>query len=189
MGTNQWGGVGAYRLQDERTTNIPMSFPMTRMGFPAVLSFLNTAILAATDTTWCTTNSRGLNCGAYTWLSQYDGGGFEAFIRIHDDWTPTPVRLYWQGSYFASGTPLHTCWAWVTQLQSTTINNDSAYPCVKATVSTNSPAWQGFYETTWAEYPDRYWYYDTTFDNVDTQPVLTPRVVMLKEVYFTEQFQ
>jgi hypothetical protein len=190
MDLNQWPGVGVYRPIDDHGTNISMSTGPWYMGYAAKDTLVNVAILAGTDSTWCPGSPRGIACGAYTWPSPSYSGGFESFIRYSEEWLflGGPYNFYWQGSFFNTGTPLHTCFAWATQL-TVTANDTAPYACAKTAPSGYSSAWQGFMGVTWSQAPTRYWYYDTTFDNVDNLPVLTPRVVMLNEVYFTQQFQ
>ena len=169
MNTDQWAGVGAYRLQDERSTQPAAN------GFGAFPTIVNAAFLAGNDQTWCPGNPSGLDCG-----NQWYSGGLENYPRMHENWGGQ--RLWYQGSFVSIGTPKHTCFAAVSQVISG-IADDPVYSC------RTYPPDQGFWSQQRYSPPLRRWFYDVNFNNVATLPPLTPRFVYVKQNWLKEEFQ
>ncbi len=192
MDTTQWAGVAKYRLTDESSTDIPIPDPSTStMGVGASSNtYWATAVLSGVTPDWCPSNHTGLNCSGASapWPAQWEGGGLEAYFRYVEKWQFGP-QFWFNGSLVNNGSPLHTCFSWVTQI--TTTANDAAYPCTANPPPAGWPSqgMNGFYGHTWLAGGFRRWFYDTSFDSLSGLPPLTPRATSLKEVYFTEMFQ
>lgn len=86
-------------------------------------------------------------------------GGFENYPRFHESWTG--ATLTYRGSYVSLGQPKHANGAWT---------------------GTGSPP--GIYDP-----PVRQWDYDVDFQDVKWLPPLTPRVVSVQQIVFTENFR
>jgi len=179
MNADQWAGVGTYRPLDEHsTTCIGSSY-----GCAASQTIVNTAFYSAVDQTWCPSNSNGTNCNAGAGDAQtYYNGGLNNYPRFHEDWHTTPQNFWYQGSFVASGLPNHTCFEYQAQLVA--VADDPAFTC-------NLNALQGFWTTSQPRYgaPNRRWFYDVSFNNLNYLPPLTPRFVYLNLLFFTQVFQ
>ncbi len=89
-------------------------------------------------------------------------GGLENYPRFLESWTGR--TLFYRGSFVSLGNPIHNNGAW----------------CGTGTGCGLS----GIYDP-----PVRNWGYDTTFQNVAWLPPLTPRVVSVQQIVFTENFR
>lgn len=90
-------------------------------------------------------------------------GGFENYPRFHESWTG--ATLNYRGSFVSLGVPQHAKGIWC---------------------GTGGTATSGcnIYDA-----PTRAWNYDTNFQNVSLLPPLTPRVVSVEQILFTENFR
>ena len=166
MDSDQWPGVGAYRLMDERSTQPAAA------GFPAQPTVVSAAVLAGGDDTWCPTDPTGRDCGQ-AWY----GGGLENFLRLHEQWGGQPFR--YRGALVRLGTPRHTCFAFTAQLTAG-VANDPAFTC-----SAHAPQ-QGFWSQQRFAPPLSRLFYDTSFDDVIHLPPLTPRVGFVTQHWLVE---
>ncbi len=169
MDSDQWGGVGYFRLRDERSTEYP---PLIH-GYPASVTVLDAAVLSGSDPTWCPHHPEGLDCGA-----MWYGGGLENHFRFHEKWDGT--RFWFQGSVVSVGTPKHTCFAFASQVI-TGVTDDTAFGC-----NVSSPM-QGFWSQQRFSPPIIRWSYDTSFGSDEGLPPLTPRAVMMTQHWVGER--
>jgi hypothetical protein len=86
-------------------------------------------------------------------------GGLENYPRFHEDWTG--VNLTYQGSFVSLGEPEHVNGNWCGTGTGCNIYNA----------------------------PNRLWNFDAAFNNAANLPPLTPRVVYVQQVLFTEDFK
>jgi hypothetical protein len=164
-----------YRPLDERsTTSRPGSIPSGGQ------TFVNAAFLAGNDDTTCPGNPGGRDCG-YNFYS----GGLENYPRFHEVWGSS--RLWYQGSFVAIDTPKHTCFTFNAGL---TASNDPSFSCRTHQLTGN---WLQGYWYMQATYgyspPPRRWFYDVAFNDASNLPPLSPRFLVLRQTYFTEEFR
>jgi hypothetical protein len=113
-----------------------------------------------------TTTALGINAAFISGIGPAPGGdgvyngGMENFPRFHESWTSK--RLNYQGSLVSLGLPQHQ-------------NND--WTC-------GSGSSCGIYDP-----PDRFWNYDTAFNNVAWLPPLTPRVTYVQQRLYTRFYK
>ena len=170
-----WSAGNPYRPYDENSTQgyvPPSPPPFSPGGAAGAQTFVNAALFAGSDQIWCPRNSTGLDCG-----SQWAGDGFP-YIRFHEDWTGQP--FWYQGSLVEVGAPLHTCYAYTTQLKPTA--NDGAFSC-------RAHPNQGLQSSQRYAPPVQHVFYDAAFDSVAGLPPLTPVFVSLKQARVTDPFQ
>ena len=179
MGVDDWSagcGVGC-RPTDEASTQgagtTGTGATCGGSGCTAAATIINAGFFAATDQTWCPSNSNGTNCGG-----SFYSGGVENFPRFHENWSG--VKYWYQGSLVSSGAPNHTCFEFVAQVVA--IGNDPSFPCAAGST-------QGFWSTQRYSPPTRRWFYDLSFNNAQYLPPMAPRFVYLSLVFFTQVFQ
>jgi hypothetical protein len=90
-------------------------------------------------------------------------GGFENYPRFHESWTST--NLTYRGSFVSLGTPLRANGNWCGT------GGSSSSGC-------------NIYDA-----PGRLWNYDPDFQQVNNLPPITPRVVSVEQILFTENFR
>lgn len=88
-------------------------------------------------------------------------GGLENYPRFHEDWNTGAYTLTYRGSFVTLGNALRSRGAWC----------GTGGTC-------------NIYEA-----PVRAWDFDTTFQTVEGLPPLTPRVLSVEQVLFTENFR
>jgi hypothetical protein len=168
-------GTAAYRPLDERSTTPRSSRPQ------ASETFINAAFLAGNDTTICPGNPGGRDCGR-----DYYSGGLENYPRFHETW-PAAARFWYEGSFVAIDTPKHTCFTFNAGLTGT----DDPFVSCRAH-QLNGRFLQGYWQMQ-ATYgyspPPRRWFYDVAFNDAANLPPLTPRFLVLRQTFFTEEFR
>ncbi len=186
LGADNWVGpnfgVGTiYPLDDHSTTCIGGIYTFGCLSNPTII---NAALFAGTDQTWCPSNHNGNACDNGDSNFTYYSGGLENYLRMAEDWSyAQPIQnLWYQGSFVSSGTPNHTCFAYITQLVA--VANDPLWTCTLN-------AQQGFsgFGAVRRNAPARRFFYDRSFDNTSYLPPLTPRFVYLQLVFFTQNFK
>lgn len=125
---------------------------------------LNSAVERPATTTYI--NAAFLGGSDLTNGSAY-GGGFENYPRFHEKWnTTSPSQMVrYRGSIVSLGTPLRSSGAWCGT------GGSSASGC-------------NIYEA-----PLRDWDYDLDFQVMEKLPPLTPRVISVEQILFTENFR
>jgi hypothetical protein len=121
---------------------------------------LNTPAERPATTTYV--NAAFLGGTALTTGSNY-GGGFENYPRFHERWTGATLR--YRGSIVSLGQPLRSNGAWCGT------GGSSSSGC-------------NIYDP-----PTRDWDYDLDFQEVSNLPPLTPRVISVEQILFTENFR
>ena len=183
MNADQWpawptGNNNPYRPFDENTTTGPYNGnPGGNGGVQAAQTFVYGAFLSGNDKTWCATNHAGFNCGS----TDAYGGGLENYPRFHEDWKTTPTDFWYLGSFVAINTPIHSCYSYIVQFTPTA--DDAAFPCG------GTANLHGFWRNARYYPPVRHYFYDTSFNTAANLPPLTPHVVSLKQVLFTQPLQ
>lgn len=169
------GGLAAYRPRDERsTTTRPGSIPN------AIETVINAAFLAGNDTTTCPGNPGGRDC-----RRDYYSGGWENYPRFHERW-PSTAPFWYRGSFVAIDTPKHTCFTH----HALGAADDPDFSC--RIYLLNNRLLQGYWRMQEAygySPPPRRWFYDTDFNNVANLPPLSPRFLIVRQTFFTEEFR
>jgi hypothetical protein len=109
-----------------------------------------------------TVNAAFLSGVDITTAGNYNGG-FENYPRFHENWSG--AALNYRGSFVSLGKPAHNTGAWCGTGGSTASGCNIYNP------------------------PLRLWNYDMDFQIVENLPPLTPRVVAVQQILFTENFR
>lgn len=178
MGETEKLPLPTYRPMDEDSTRLirPGSKPT------ASQTFINAAFLAGNDITTCPGNPGGRDC-----QRDYYSGGWENYPRFHETWGAQ--RFWYEGSFVAIDTPKHTCFTFF-NASLTTVDDGAPFSC--RNYQLNGRWLQGYWRM--QEYygyspPPRRWFYDVSFNDAANLPPLSPRFVMLRQRFFTEEFR
>ncbi len=99
-------------------------------------------------------------------------GGFENYPRFHENWSSRTFN--YRGSFVSLGPPSHANGAWC----------GTGGSCTYGTAGCPSASMCNIYNP-----PNRAWDYDPDFQDVADLPPLTPRVVTVQQILFTENFR